>query len=159
MQKTYEAILDRLDEMHRAIKEVIDGLPPEALDWSPAPDMNSLSVLVVHLTGAERYWIGDVVQGTPSFRDRDAEFRAKGLTADSLKQRLTELEAYEHQVMQDMQLSQLEEERLSPRDGRKYTVAWALAHALEHSGIHVGHIQILSQMWKQRPGTASTPAN
>ena len=36
--------------------------------------MNSMNVLVVHLIGAERYWIGDVIAGEPSGRDRESEF-------------------------------------------------------------------------------------
>jgi uncharacterized damage-inducible protein DinB len=152
MHTAYEAILDRLDELHRSIRETLNDLPAEALDWSPAPEMNSLSVLIVHLAGAERYWVGDVVQGIPSFRDRDAEFRAKGLSAGALAQRITDLESYERLVLGNLDLASLEEERISPRDGRRTTVAWALSHALEHTAIHVGHIQILSQLWKQRPG-------
>ncbi len=152
MQKTYEALLGRFDELHRAIKGSLEEMPPEALDWSPGPEMNSLSVLIVHLSGAERYWVGDVVKGEPSFRDRDAEFRVKGLSHDLLKRRITDLEAYEKGVFEAMGLAELEEERISPRDGRKYTVAWALSHALEHTAIHVGHIQILSQLWKQGQG-------
>jgi hypothetical protein len=150
MLKTYEALLDRFDELHRAIREALDGMPREALDWIPGPEMNSMSVLIMHLTGAERYWVGDVVRGEPSFRDREAEFRAKDLGHDPLRQRLTDLQSYEKGVFESMGLAQLEEERVSPRDGRKYTVAWALSHALEHTAMHVGHIQILSQLWKQK---------
>ena len=40
-----------------------------------------------------------------------------------------------------------------PRDGKKYTVAWALGHALEHTAIHVGHIPMLKQLWKEREET------
>jgi hypothetical protein len=157
MKKIFVALLDRFDELHRAIRESMDGMPPEALDWSPGPDMNSLTILIVHLAGSERYWIGDVVRGDPSFRDREAEFRTKGLSADALKQRLTDLEAYERIALGTLGLADLEEERTSPRDGKKCTAAWALSHALEHTAIHVGHIQILTQMWKQQHPSA--PSN
>lgn len=152
MQLFYEALLDRLDELHRATREAIEDLPAEALDWVPGPEMNSLSVLVCHLTGAERYWVGDVVNGEPSFRDREAEFRVKGLDAAALAKRVVDLQAYEVPLLLDMKLAQLEEERVSPRDGRKYTVAWAWEHALEHTAMHVGHIQMLRQLWKERGG-------
>jgi hypothetical protein len=150
MHKTYEALLDRFDELHRAIKQALDEMSPEALDWVPGPDMNCMCVLVVHLAGAERYWVGDVVWGEPSFRDREAEFRVRGLSAESLKQRILDAETYERLAFEAMSPAELEQERTSPRDGKKYTVAWALAHALEHTAIHVGHIQILHQMWKQQ---------
>ena len=61
MHPYYIALLDRFDELHRAIKEAVDALPPEGLDWIPGPDMNCMCVLIVHLAAAARYWIGDVV--------------------------------------------------------------------------------------------------
>ena len=63
---------DRLQTLHQGISEAIADLPQEALDWEPAPSMNSVTVLVVHLTGAERYWIGDVAGQDPSGRIRSA---------------------------------------------------------------------------------------
>ena len=69
--------------------QAIEGLPPAALDWVPGPDTNSLAVLAVHVTGATRYWIGDVAG-----RDRDAEFQVRDLDATALKARLTEALAY-----------------------------------------------------------------
>lgn len=160
MLKTYEALMDRLDELHRAAREALDGLPREALDWNPAPEMNSISVLITHFTGAERYWVGDVVRGEPLFRDREAEFRVKGVGHAPLRQRLEDLGTYERRAFESMGLDDLEQERVSPRDGKTYTVAWALEHALEHTAMHVGHIQILSQLWKQRrEGAADTPVS
>ncbi|MBK8022340.1 MAG: hypothetical protein IPK19_13175 [Chloroflexi bacterium] len=44
----------------------------------PGEDMNSLVVLVVHTTGSARFWIGEVGVGDPAYRDRPAEFQAKG---------------------------------------------------------------------------------
>jgi uncharacterized damage-inducible protein DinB len=153
MQRFFEALLDRFCELHAEIERALEELPPEAMDWTPGPDMNSLSVLVVHLSGAERYWVGDVVNGDSSNRNRDAEFQVKGLGAAQLKQQLKELESYEKTAFAAMDASELEEQRISPRDGRQYAVAWALTHALEHTAIHVGHIQILIQLWKQKePG-------
>ena len=70
MRKLYQALLDELSELHGEVTKALDDVPAEALDWMPGPEMNSLSILIVHLMGAERYWIGDVVKGDPSFRDR-----------------------------------------------------------------------------------------
>ena len=47
-----------------------------------------------------------------------------------------------------MQLRDLEEMR-SARGGRQVTVAGALLHPLQHTGQHVGHIEILKQQWMQ----------
>lgn len=150
MHAFYEACAERLTALHDGVKQALEGLPVEALDWTPGPHMNSLTVLVVHLTGAERYWIGDVAGETPSGRDRDAEFRARGLSADMVKQRLDETLISCRDVLAGLTVADLAAERTSSRDGSKYTVAWALAHALEHTGLHLGHIQLMRQLWDQR---------
>jgi hypothetical protein len=116
--------------------------------------MNSIAVLVVHTVGAERYWVGDVVARDPSGRERAAEFRAQGLDTATLKKRLSDALAHTRGVLEGLTLQDLQVIRISPRDGREYTVAWALVHALEHTALHVGHIQIMRQLWEQRGGTA-----
>ena len=63
MQTFYEDYLNNLHELHSDIEKALDGLTPAALDWTPQPGMNSIGVMVFHLTGAERYWIGDVIAG------------------------------------------------------------------------------------------------
>lgn len=142
--------LDRLQALHADMHHALDGLSQAALDWSPGPDMNSLAVLAVHSAGAERYWIGDVAGRDPSERDRAAEFHTRGLDAAALTARLDATFAHSRTVLEGLTSSELEALRPSSRDGRGVTVAWALAHALEHTAVHVGHMQIVRQLWDQR---------
>ena len=147
-----EDYIERLGALHTDVERAIRGLPQAALDWVPGPEMNSVGALVVHLTGAERYWIGDVAGRDPSSRDRAAEFRARGLGEVELKQRLDGSLAYVQGLLEGLTLQDLDAVRVSPKDGREYTVAWCLAHALEHTAIHLGHIQFVRQLWdQQRP--------
>ncbi len=150
MHSIYADYLDRLDELHMEIIRAIDGLPQEALDWVPGFNMNSLCVLIVHLTGAERYWLGNVVGKDLSDRDRDGEFLARELDEITLKERLSDSMAYARDLMETLTLEDLESNRTSPRDGRTFTVARSIFHALEHTAIHVGHIQMVRQLWEQR---------
>jgi uncharacterized damage-inducible protein DinB len=110
--------------------------------------MNSISVLVVHLTGAQRYWIGDVAAQDPTERDRDAEFRVHDLGKDILKKRLADNLEYARQTLQEFTVQDLER-TVSARNGHDCTVAWALLHALEHTTLHLGQIQITRQLWEQ----------
>ena len=57
MHEFFVSYLSLLTERHEDMAQVIDGLAPEALAWSPGAGMNSLQILVVHTAGAERYWI------------------------------------------------------------------------------------------------------
>ena len=146
----YEELFGRFHELHADIKQALESLPPEAMDWTPGPDINPVSVLVVHLTGAERFWVGDVVMGDPSNRDREAEFRAAGLAKNDLLQRLTDTEAYTRATFESLKLSDLETTRTHPRHGNQVSVTFALTHALEHVATHLGHIQLTVQLWQQR---------
>jgi uncharacterized damage-inducible protein DinB len=150
MHVTFVNYMERLQRLHADVEGAIAGLPQEALDWVPGSEMNSIAVLVVHLTGAERYWIGDVVGREPSGRDRAAEFRVQGLDEAALKRRLDETLAYCRGIVEKLTLQDLEAIRTSPRDGQQFTVAWSLLHTLEHTAIHLGHIQIVRQLWDQR---------
>jgi uncharacterized damage-inducible protein DinB len=146
----YQDFLNCLDEHHKNIACAIEGLPQAALDWLPGEGMNSISVLIIHLTGAERYWIGDVASGDLSSRDRAAEFHTRGIPCEALQQRLADATDYAHSTLSRLTLDDLGQERVSRRDGRKFTVAWALLHTLEHTALHVGHIEITRQLWEAR---------
>jgi uncharacterized damage-inducible protein DinB len=150
MQSFFTNYWNNLQELHNEIRAAIHGLPQQALDWTPGSEMNSMSVLVVHLIGAERYWIGDVIAGEPSGRDRDSEFLVKGLSEQNLVQKLVEIETYLQKALETLPLQELEAERISPRNGRVMTVGWALGHALKHTALHVGHIQMTRQLWEQQ---------
>jgi uncharacterized damage-inducible protein DinB len=150
MRKVYESMLEHFRELHAEALKALEVLPAEALDWAPGAEMNSISVLIVHLTGAERYWVGDVVKGDPSFRNREAEFLTKGMDAEALKKRLADLDVYEAAAFETLKVRDMDTFKVSPRDGRSVTVGWALLHALEHSAVHIGHIEVLVQQWKQR---------
>ena len=149
MEKIFEELLNSLETCHNDILSSLQGLPPEALDWSPGPAMNSLTVLVFHLSGSERYWIGDVAMGEFSGRNREAEFAARGVEPEVLRKRLDDSLDYARGALERLTLQHLGQERIAPSGGRKVTVAWALLHALDHASVHLGHIQLTRQLWEQ----------
>jgi hypothetical protein len=153
MQPFFEDYLNNLQELHNDIQSALEGLSSDALGWTPGPGMNSISVLVVHTTGAERYLIGDVIAGEPSGRDRDAEFRAHTLGMDMLTKRLDDSLQYARGVLGTLTLPDLET-RLMFRKQREVTVGWVLGHALKHTATHLGHIQLTRQLWEQSKGNA-----
>lgn len=148
--KIYQDILNRLDELHTGIAQAVHDLHQEVLERSPGEGMNSIAALIVHLTGAERYWIGDVALGEASGRDRAAEFHTTGVPLEALQAKVGAATVYAHQALSRLTFRDLEQERVSPRDGRKFTVAWALLHALEHTALHLGHIQVTRQLWERQ---------
>jgi hypothetical protein len=154
MHTFYKDYLERLTALHHDALEAIEGLPPDALDWTPfqisADEMNTINILVTHATGAERYWIGDVALGEPSGRVRKSEFQVKGTNQEELTDKINAATLYARSAVAKLNLEVLAAERTSARDGRKYSVSWALMHALEHTALHLGHIQITQQLWEER---------
>jgi len=153
MHTFFEDYLERLSKLHQGIIEAIKDLPPEALDWvpidHPSAEMNSINVLVTHLAGAERYWIGDMALGDLSGRVREKEFQVRGLTSDQLLEKINSSTDYARTALEKLTMGQLKEERKSPRDGQVFTVGWSLLHALEHTAVHLGHIQLTRQLWQE----------
>lgn len=146
MEPFYEDYLLNLKELHDEILNVLQDLPPDALDWSPAADINSINVLVTHTVGSQRFWIGEVVAGDPANRDREAEFKVRGMDAGTLAQRLNDSLAYVHSALVGMSLEDLTSVLNLERGER--SVAWVLNHALKHTATHVGHIQLMRQLWQ-----------
>ncbi len=150
MESFIEAYADRLKELMHGLDQALTGLPTEALDWSPGPELNSLTVLATHVAGATRYWIGDVVGQAPSDRDREREFQSVGHNEVVVRARLADVLAYSQQVLQGLTTADLTAERHSTRHGHSFTVAWALLRALDHLAEHVGHAQMTRQLWVQQ---------
>jgi uncharacterized damage-inducible protein DinB len=149
MSVFFDDLMDRFAELHTEIGKALNGIPFEALDWVPGPEMNSIAVLVVHLVGAERYWIG-VTMNEPPGRDREAEFRTQGVSTEALKAHLVSADDHARQALAGFSLPDLEAIHHSPRNGKTFTAGWCLAHALEHTALHTGHIQLTRQLWEQK---------
>ncbi|MGB7875207.1 MAG: DinB family protein [Anaerolineales bacterium] len=146
MQPFFEDYLQNLQDLHTDILNAFKDLAVAALDWSPATDINSINVLVVHTVGAERFWIGEVVGGDPANRDREAEFQVHGLETETLVQRLNEGFAYIHSTLENLTIDDLNALRSLPK--RERSVSWILGHVLKHTATHLGHIQLMRQVWE-----------
>jgi uncharacterized damage-inducible protein DinB len=155
MIELFAAYLKQLEALHADMNSAINDLPVEALNWSPGPGMNSVAALAAHTAGSERYWIGDVVARDDSHRDRAAEFRTQAAGCAELTDRLEAALAHSRNVLRQLTLENLNEKRSVPSDRRKVTVAWALVHALEHVAAHLGHLQMLHDVWQMQSPSAA----
>ncbi len=147
MQTFYADCLNNLQELHNDVAKTIEGLPLEALDWSPKPGVNSITVLIVHLIGSQHFLFGEVIGGQDIHRDRDAEFLAKGLTPDALVQRLNDSLKYIEVALERLTLADLERKCMFRT--REVTLGWVIGHSLKHTATHLGHIQVMRDLWEQ----------
>jgi hypothetical protein len=150
MQAFFADCLNNLQELHNDVAKTIVGLPLEALDWSPKAGVNSITVLIVHLTGSQRFLFGEVIGGQDIHRDRDAEFLAKGLTPDALVERLNNSLKYIEVVLDGLTLVDLERKCMFRT--REVTLGWVVGHSLKHTATHLGHIQVMRDLWDQFKG-------
>jgi uncharacterized damage-inducible protein DinB len=150
MSQLFTDMQERLETLYQAIEAAVADLPAEALDWKPATDMNSVAVLLTHTAGALRYWVGDVAGGRPSGRVRAAEFETRDVDAAELMGRLRAALDFAGQVLGELDPAVLGETRTMGQKDETHTIGWALLHALEHTALHGGHVQITRQLWDQR---------
>jgi uncharacterized damage-inducible protein DinB len=139
--------LERLEGLQRQLHKEVQDLPAEAMDWSPGPHMNSLAVLLAHITGVLHEGIDLSLETTPS-RVRAQEFQTHGLSSVEMLRRFDAVIDYARHALPRVGLEDLDRQR-QDEDG-PVTCGWALLHALEHTYLHLGHVQLTCQMWRQR---------
>ncbi|HEY5271156.1 MAG TPA: DinB family protein, partial [Anaerolineales bacterium] len=74
----------------------------------------------------------------------------QALSADALEAHLVSADDYARLALARFSLPDLEAVRQSPRNAKTFTAGWCLAHALEHTALHTGHIQLTRQLWEQK---------
>jgi len=138
---------ERLEDLQHRLHREVQDLSSEAMDWSPGPQMNSVAVLLAHITGLLQEGI-DIALNTPPSRVREQEFQTRGVLGTEMLRRLDAVIDYARDAMPRLGLEDLDKER-KDEDGT-VTCGWAMLHALEHAYLHLGHVQLTCQMWRQR---------
>lgn len=153
METIFASALRRLEEMHQEYYDYMDGLSTEELDWSPGPEMNSLCVLCVHVTAAERFWIGlgidEVIE-----RNRPAEFQASGFELEALKARFAANLAFYRDAFEGQDGQRLAEvvdvSHFMERPSQLVSRGYALLRGLDHTAEHLGHAGMTRQLLDRR---------
>ncbi|MCY3834568.1 MAG: DUF664 domain-containing protein [Chloroflexi bacterium] len=153
MEPIFADVLNRLEALHQDYFIYMDGLSSADLDWSPGADMNSLCVLAVHVTAAERFWIGIGINDV-SERNRPAEFMASGYELEALKARFSANIAFYREAFEKQELSGLVEEvdvgQFMDRPSQVVTRGYALLRGLDHTAEHLGHAGMTRQLLDRR---------
>jgi uncharacterized damage-inducible protein DinB len=141
---------DRLDDLRGQISGLVAGLSAEALNWRPLPGTgdhatNSLAALAAHTAGAEHFWIAEVVGGRPATRDREAELATLAASAADIVRLLEDTARETREVLLTLKDSDLKDTRQTA--GRTLAVRWCLLHVIDHTSLHLGHMQITFQLW------------
>jgi uncharacterized damage-inducible protein DinB len=141
--------LQRVEDLRGQVSGLISTLSAEALNWRPTEAVddhasNSLAVLTAHIAGAEHFWIGEVVGGHPPTRDRDAEFDAEVTGPAELLRLLEQVGSETRDALSALTDADLAGEREAR--GRTIPVRWCILHVVDHTALHLGHMQLTYQL-------------
>jgi hypothetical protein len=140
---------DRLINVVDRLIATMDELDADGINWKPPGDeMNSITVLATHVMGNVREIVVQQFGGAPLDRDRDAEFRAVGQSAEQLKAQWTELRAQVNGILSNLDPAILDQDFTRPRSGDVYSGRKLLMHATVHAAEHVGHAELTRDILK-----------
>ena len=147
MDPVVEKIAEQFQVVHGQLRDEVRDLSVEELNWKPAPDTNSIAVLVVHTLGSEAEVLR-VAAKAPNVRDRDAEFRVSDRTADDLVRELDQADSYLEAMAPRITAENLAEEL--PRGDRppETGLHWLVTN-YGHAREHLAHIQLTKQLYAQ----------
>jgi uncharacterized damage-inducible protein DinB len=142
-----------LEDQHTFASHALKGASREALNWKPASTpCDSLAGLVHHIVEVQRLWLDTVIGGEPVPPGLATAHQAEAANADELQALMDESLARSKARLESLTPAQFDEPR--ERRGRTLTVRWAAYHTLEHTALHVGHMQITRQVYNDMAGTA-----
>ena len=144
--------LQRIEDLRGQVRSLIADLPAEALNWRPIESVeehatNSLAVLAAHVAGAEHFWITEVIGGRPATRDRDAEFSIIVADASELTGRLDTVGVETREVFSSLTVADLD--GIREVENRAVAIRWGILHVIDHTALHLGHMQVTYQLWNE----------
>lgn len=161
------ATLDMLTKLVDDIFQQLEGVPDDDLNtWLPRDgmrDVNTFFALATHTVGAGEFWILEAAGGRPMDRNRAAEFNSSGSLAElrARYDRWLTAAAGVFDTLDDDALTSIFERPANPERGMsaaRRTRAECIAHALEHTAVHLGHLQLQRQLWDAEQAAANETA-
>jgi hypothetical protein len=146
MNPVMAKVAEQFHLIHSQLRDEVRGLSPDELNWRPAPETNSIAVLVTHTLGSEAEVLR-VAAGVEGSRDRDAEFRVTAPDAEDLLREIDQADSYLEALAPRITADDLTAER--PRGDRppETGLHWLLTN-YGHAREHLGHIQLTKQLYK-----------
>ena len=147
MDPVVAKVAEQFKVVHGQLRDEVRGLSLDELNWTPAPETNSIAVLVVHTLGSEAEVLR-VVAKAPGVRDRDAEFRVSANDAEDLLREIDQADSYLEAIAPRITAENLAEEL--PRGDRppQSGLHWLITN-YGHAREHLAHIQLTKQLYAQ----------
>jgi uncharacterized damage-inducible protein DinB len=137
-----------LDDLHRQVEETIAPMSDDDINRTVPGLQNTVGILLRHMAGSERYWIGEIVGGRPAHRRRETEFGHDRLAKADLLADLARAAAVRREVLERLTAADLltEVDVQRSRGLVKETRAFAVIHATEHLAYHLGQLRHMAKL-------------
>ncbi len=150
MDPVVEKVAEQFQVVHGHLRDHVRDLSVEELNWKPAPEANSIAVLVVHTLGSEAEVLR-VVADVAGERDRDAEFLTTVNDATDLLREIDQADSFLEAMAPRITAENLAAER--PRADRppQTGLHWLLTN-YGHAREHLAHIELTKQLYTEAKG-------
>ena len=156
MPTEMEDYLNQYERYWKQYKDLLAALPAEALNWRPpvtgeAGATNSAAVIITHVHGGQRLWIGEALGGVPAHRDREAELRVVAADAGEVTARVDAAAERVRATLGGLAAADLEKTVVF--DDAPRTYRWMIVRMLAHAAEHWGELQLVRQLWETAAGS------
>jgi hypothetical protein len=145
-----EAVVAKVAEqymvVHDQLRAEVRDASVDELNWTPAPETNSIAALVVHTLGSEAE-VFRVVANVSGTRDRPAEFRANAESPEELLQQLDRADALIDELAPKISAEDLVAEKERGERQPQSGLHWLLTN-YGHAREHLAHIQLTKQLYE-----------
>jgi uncharacterized damage-inducible protein DinB len=138
---TATVIAGMLTRELRALRRELEAYENEGDIWRLAPPIaNSAGTLALHLAGNLRHYVGAQWGGTGYVRDRDAEFRDRGISRRELLSRVDAAIGEVEQALSGVTDAQLAAPFPEPIARMTVNSGEFLIHLAAHAAYHLGQV-------------------
>lgn len=145
---------DMLEYLHRTIprdlqtfQREIELFPSDEAVWQTVPGIaNPAGTLALHVCGNLRHYIGALLGGSGYVRDRDAEFRLRGVPRRELIENLAGAREAVTRTLQGLSPETLQATYPEPMGDVTLRTDWFLLHLGTHLAFHLGQAGYLRRM-------------
>jgi len=128
------------------IKHEIEIFPEDKLWITSGEISNSAGNLAIHIAGGLEHFIGFGLGHTNYMRDRDFEFKAKGLSKKEIFQRISNAKKSTTDTLNKLNPKSLSRPYPKKVADRGWTIEYFLFHLVSHVNYHLGQINYLRRL-------------
>lgn len=144
ISKTIAGLIQNLEDNQRIIHECFAVIPEEYLWATPAPNINSIGVQVVHICGNLSQYILSGVAGKADVRDRPSEFKVKSWSKQKVLDHMDEI-VYQSIIILGQISAEKAAKNITVQCFHKPVIHAAIA-SISHFAQHVGQIIVITKM-------------